>query len=303
MLEIRPNNKNWHTRGDDTKARLDAAACLAKGKIVDAKDTVALLEAVLHPGDNVNIEGDNQKQADFLAGELCKVDPSRVHNLHMIQSTLSIPEHLDVFEKGIAKKLDFAYAGSQGKRLAQMVQDGSIELGAIHTYLEMYSRYFIDLIPRVSLLVADEADREGNIYSGFSTEDTPAIAEATKFNQGIVIVQVNKLVDKVSRVDIPADWVDFVIESPTPYMLNPLFTRDPAKISDERILKAMMAIKGIYGEYGVQVLNHGVGFDTSAIELILPTYGESLGLRGKICRHWVLNPHPTMIPALSLIHI
>ena len=33
MLEIRPNNKNWHTRGDDTKARLDAAACLAKGKI------------------------------------------------------------------------------------------------------------------------------------------------------------------------------------------------------------------------------------------------------------------------------
>lgn len=195
--------------------------------------------------------------------------------------------------------MDFAYAGSQGKRLAQMVQDGSIELGAIHTYLEMYSRYFIDLIPRVSLLVADEADREGNIYSGFSTEDTPAIAEATKFNQGIVIVQVNKLVDKVSRVDIPADWVDFVIESPTPYMLNPLFTRDPAKISDERILKAMMAIKGIYGEYGVQVLNHGVGFDTSAIELILPTYGESLGLRGKICRHWVLNPHPTMIPAIE----
>ena len=299
MLEIRPNNKNWHTRGDDTKARLSAAACLTKGKIVDAKDTVALLEAVLHPGDNVNIEGDNQKQADFLAGELCKVDPSRVHDLHMIQSTLSIPEHLDVFEKGIAKKLDFAYAGSQGKRLAQMVQDGSIELGAIHTYLEMYSRYFIDLIPRVSLLVADEADREGNIYSGCSTEDTPAIAEATKFNQGIVIVQVNKLVDKVSRVDIPADWVDFVIESPTPYMLNPLFTRDPAKISDERILKAMMAIKGIYGEYGVQVLNHGVGFDTSAIELILPTYGESLGFRGKICRHWVLNPHPTMIPAIE----
>ena len=299
MLEIRPNNKNWHTRGDDTKARLSAAACLTKGQIVDAKDTVALLEAVLHPGDNVNIEGDNQKQADFLAGELCKVDPSRVHDLHMIQSTLSIPEHLDVFEKGIARKLDFAYAGSQGKRLAQMVQDGSIELGAIHTYLEMYSRYFIDLIPRVSLLVADEADREGNIYSGFSTEDTPAIAEATKFNQGIVIVQVNKLVDKVSRVDIPADWVDFVIESPTPYMLNPLFTRDPAKISDERILKAMMAIKGIYGEYGVQVLNHGVGFDTSAIELILPTYGESLGLRGKICRHWVLNPHPTMIPAIE----
>ena len=121
MLKIVPSNKNWHTRGDDTAARLAAARVYADGKIVDADNTVKLLEAVLRPGDKVNIEGDNQKQADFLAKELCKVDPSKVHDLHMIQSTLSIPEHLDVFDKGIARKLDFAYAGSQGKRLAQMV--------------------------------------------------------------------------------------------------------------------------------------------------------------------------------------
>ncbi|WP_296974686.1 malonate decarboxylase subunit alpha [uncultured Dialister sp.] len=299
MLEIKPCNKNWHTRGDDTAARLNAARVYADGKIVDPANTVKLLEAVLRPGDKVNIEGDNQKQADFLAKELCKVDPSKVHDLHMIQSTLSIPEHLDVFDKGIARKLDFAYAGSQGKRLAQMVQNGGIELGAIHTYLEMYSRYFIDLVPRVSLVCADAADKEGNIYTGFSTEDTPAIVEATKFNQGIVIFQVNKIVDKVPRVDIPSDWVDFVIEAPTPYLLNPLFTRDPAKITNDRIMKAMMAIKGIYAEYGVKVLNHGVGYDTAAVELLLPTFGESLGLKGKICTHWVLNPHPTLIPAIE----
>ena len=299
MLEIKPCNKNWHTRGDDTAARIAAAAPYAEGKIVDAANTVKVLEAVLRPGDKVNIEGDNQKQADFLAKELCKVDPSKVHDLHMIQSTLSIPEHLDVFDKGIARKLDFAYAGSQGKRLAQMVQNDGVELGAIHTYLEMYSRYFIDLVPRVSLVCADYADAAGNIYTGFSTEDTPAIVEATKFNQGIVIFQVNQIVDKLPRVDIPSDWVDFVIESPTPYMLNPLFTRDPAKIQNERILKAMMAIRGIYEEYGVKVLNHGVGYDTAAVELLLPTFGESLGLRGKICTHWVLNPHPTLIPAIE----
>lgn len=299
MLEIKPSNKNWHTRGDDTAARIAAAAPYAHGKIVDPADTVKLLEAVLRPGDKVNIEGDNQKQADFLAKKLCEVDPAKVHDLHMIQSTLSIPEHLDVFDKGIARKLDFAYAGSQGKRLAQMVQNDGIELGAIHTYLEMYSRYFIDLVPRVSLVCADAADKDGNIYTGFSTEDTPAIVEATKFNQGIVIFQVNKMVDKLPRVDIPADWVDFVIESPTPYMLNPLFTRDPAKITNDRIMKAMMAIKGIYAEYGVKVLNHGVGFDTAAVELLLPTFGESLGLKGKICTHWVLNPHPTLIPAIE----
>ncbi len=44
---------------------------------------------------------------------------------------------------------------------------------------------------------------------------------------------------------------------------------------------AMMAIKGIYAEYGVQRLNHGIGFDTAAIELLLPTYGGALGLQGQ----------------------
>jgi hypothetical protein len=34
------------------------------------------------------------------------------------------------------------------------------------------------------------------------------------------------------------------------------------------------------------------GFNTAAIELLLPTYGEQLGLKGKICKHWTLNPHP-----------
>ena len=58
-------------------------------------------------------------------------------------------------------------------------------------------------------------------------------------------------------------------------------------------------IRGIYERHGVTTLNHGIGFDTAAIELLLPTYGEKLGLRGKICRNWVLNPHPTLIPAIE----
>lgn len=47
MLEIKPCNKNWHTRGDDTAARIAAAAPYAEGKIVDAANTVKVLEAVL----------------------------------------------------------------------------------------------------------------------------------------------------------------------------------------------------------------------------------------------------------------
>jgi malonate decarboxylase alpha subunit len=294
------NEHNWHQLKDDTQQRLSLLApYIHDGKVIDAKDTVAALEAVIRSADRVNIEGNNQKQADFLAECLCKVDPQKIANLHMVQSSVPLSSHLDLFEKGIAEKLDFAYAGPQDGRLAQLIQAGKIKLGAIHTYLELFSRYFVDLTPRVSLITAFEADKDGNLYTGFNTEDTPVIAEATHFRQGIVIAQVNKIVDKVPRVDIPGDWVNAVIEAPRPFYVEPLFTRDPALITDTHVLMAMMALKGIYAEYGVERINHGIGFFTAAIELLLPTYGEELGLKGKVCTHMVLNPHPTLIPAIE----
>lgn len=289
----------WDSLKRERSARLLAAGGLAKGKIVAAKDTVKLLEAVIRPGDKVNLEGNNQKQADFLAEKLCRVNREKVYDLHMVQSSITLDSHLKLFEKGIANRVDFSFAGSQAGRLAQMIRDGSIKLGDIHTYLELFGRYFIDLIPRVSLIAAYEADAEGNLYTGFNTEDTPVIAEATCFKQGIVIAQVNRMVERVTRVDIPGDWVDFVVESPKPFYVEPLFTRNPELITECQILRAMMAIKGIYAEYGVQTVNHGIGFDTAAIELLLPTYGESLGLKGKICSAFALNPHPTLIPAIE----
>lgn len=292
--------KRWDTRETDYLERMSGATqYIHSGKVVAAEDAINVLEAVIRPFDRVNIEGNNQKQADFLAEALIKCDTQRIHDLHMVQSAVPLPVHLDMFEVGIAKKLDFAYGGPMGGRVAQAIKEGKLELGAIHTYLELFARYFIDLTPRVSLICAYEGDADGNLYTGFNTEDTPAIVEATKFSQGIVIAQVNKLVDKVSRVDIPGEWVDMVIESPKPFFLEPLFTRDPANITDTQVLMAMMAIKGIYGEYGVKRLNHGIGFNTAAIELILPTYGEELGLKGKICTEFALNPHPTLIPAIE----
>src|ERR1700712_5250561 len=291
----------WTRQRSNRAARLARAAALSgvRGKAVAADAIVALLEALIEPGDRVCLEGDNQKQADFLARSLTQVSPERVHDLHMVQSVLSLPEHLDVFELGIASKLDFSFSGPQGARLAQLVSAGQLNIGAIHTYLELFGRYFIDLTPKVALIAAQAADAEGNLYTGPNTEDTPAIVEATAFKGGIVIAQVNEFVDRLPRVDIPAGWVDFTVLAPTPNVIEPLFTRDPAQISEIQVLMAMMAIKGIYAEYGVQRLNHGIGFDTAAIELLLPTYGESLGLKGKICRHWALNPHPALIPAIE----
>ncbi|MDR6353996.1 malonate decarboxylase alpha subunit [Pseudomonas psychrotolerans] len=287
-------------RRSDKQRRLDQVARLADGKVLPTASIVAALESLLAPGDRVVLEGNNQKQADFLSRALAQVDPAKLHDLHLIMPSVGRPEHLDLFERGIARKLDFSFAGTQSLRISQLLEDGLLEVGAIHTYIELYARLLVDLIPKVVLSAGFMADRAGNVYTGPSTEDSPALIEPAAFSDGIVIVQVNQLVDDVSelpRVDIPADWVDFVVVADRPFYIEPLFTRDPRHIKPVHVLMAMMAIRGIYERHQVQSLNHGIGFNTAAIELILPTYGERLGLKGKICRHWTLNPHPTLIPA------
>ncbi|MEP9386318.1 malonate decarboxylase subunit alpha [Mesorhizobium sp. KR9-304] len=299
VLSTISSTRIWDALRQSREQRIAAGSAHARGKQVAPGDTTKLLEAVVRPGDRVCLEGDNQKQADFLAARLAEVDPSVVKDLHIVQSGVVLAEHLELFEAGIARKLDFSYSGPQGAAIARALKAGKIELGAVHTYLELFSRYFVDLTPHVALTVARCADRDGNLYMGPNTEDSPVVIEATAFKQGIVIAQVNELVDKVPRVDVPGDRVDFVVVAPEPFYVEPLFTRDPAQITETQILGAMLAIKGIYEPYGVKRLNHGIGFNTAAIELILPTYAERLGLKGKIATHFALNPHPTLIPAIE----
>jgi len=227
------------------------------------------------------------------------VDQARAHGLHMVQPVLALPDHLAVFERGIANRLDFAFAGPQSRKLAELVEAGRLKIGAIHTYLELYARMMVDLTPHVALVVADKADGQGNLYTGPNTEDTPTLVEATAFRGGIVVAQVNEIVEHLPRVDIPGDWVDVVVPTARPYAIEPLFTRDPAKIREDKILMAMMAIAAVYEPYEIRRLNHGIGYATAAIELILPTFGAARGLEGKVATHFVLNPHPTLIPAIE----
>ena len=290
---------SWTTRPAEKQRRLSAVRDCANGKLLDPARIVEALEKIVMPGDRVVLEGDNQKQADFLSRSFAEVDAAKVHDVHLLISSVSRKEHLDLFEKGIAAKVDLSYAGPQSLRISQLLEDGKLEIGAIHTYNELYARMFIDLTPNVALVCAEKGDLNGNLFTGPNTEETPAIVEAAAFRQGIVIAQINELVDALPRVDVPGSWVDFVVVADRPFAIEPLFTRDPRHINEMQILMAMMVIRGIYERHGVTTLNHGVGFDTAAIELILPTYGESLGLRGKICRNWLLNPHPTLIPAIE----
>ncbi len=292
----------WSSRKKEKERRLSQlmrGRHLVNGIELSAEHLLESLQMLIVSGDRVVLEGDNQKQADFLSRTLQEANPRKLHDIHLLISSVSRAEHLNLFERGIARKIDFAFAGPQSLRMAQLLEDGKLEIGAIHTYIELYARMLIDLIPQVALICADKADAAGNLYTGPNTEDTPTIVEATAVRSGIVIAQVNEIVDVLPRVDIPGSWVDLIVRADRPYAIEPLFTRDPRHITEINVLMAMMVIRGIYERHEVTTLNHGIGFDTAAIELLLPTYGESLGLKGRICRNWALNPHPTLIPAIE----
>ncbi|MHB9102960.1 MAG: malonate decarboxylase subunit alpha, partial [Sulfuricella sp.] len=68
----------WDNLARSRAERLARAASFATGRMVSADHIVPLLEAIIEPGDRVCIEGNNQKQADFLARSLVKTDPSRL---------------------------------------------------------------------------------------------------------------------------------------------------------------------------------------------------------------------------------
>src|ERR1700756_2493855 len=186
-----PAARSWTTLRDEKARRLAVVAPWIEDGVLPSARIVDALEALIRPGDRVALEGDNQKQADFLSRSLAKVDPARVHDVHLLISTISRPEHLTLFELGIARRLDFSFAGPQSLRLAQLLEDGKVQVGAIYTYVELYARMFVDLTPNAALVCAEKADRAGNLYAGANTEDTPTIVEAAAFRQGIVLAQVN----------------------------------------------------------------------------------------------------------------
>ena len=195
--------KSWTTRREEKGRRIESVQPWMQGPILSPEKIVHALELLIKSGDRVVLEGDNQKQADFLSRSLVKVDPKKLQDLHLIISSISRPEHLTLFELGIAKKVDFSFAGPQSLRLAQLLEDGKIEIGAIHTYVELYARLLIDLIQDVVLVCAEQADEHGNLYTGPNTEDTPVIVETAAFHDGIVIAQVNEITDRLMRRGAP----------------------------------------------------------------------------------------------------
>ncbi len=293
------HSRAWTSRREEKQRRMEEIRPWMSGRILPRAKLLTALEHLIHPHDRVVLEGSNQKQADYLSRTLAAVSPVRIHDLHLIIAHMSRPEHLALFEEGIARRVDFSFAGPQSLRVAQLIEDGKLELGGIHAYMELYARLFVDLIPNVVLVCAEQADASGNLYTGANTEDTPVITEAAAFHDGIVVAQVNSIADKLQRIDIPASWVDVLVEADRPFAVEARFTRDPQEIHELHILMAMMVIRGVYERCRVTTVSHGISLNAAALELILPTYGNALGLKGKICRHWVVDPHPTLIPLIE----
>src|SRR3981189_3611379 len=208
--------RSWTTRRDEKRRRMQLVQPWMEGPILPKAKIIEALETLVVSGDRIVLEGDNQKQADFLSRSLVKVDPKKLHDVHLIISSISRPEHLTLFELGIAKKVDFAFAGPQSLRVAQLLEDGVLEIGAIHTYVELYARLLVDLIPIVVLVCAEQADQEGNLFTGPNTEDTPGVVGAAAFHDAIVTVQLKQIVDKLPRVDIPASWIAVLVEAARP---------------------------------------------------------------------------------------
>src|SRR6202521_4276713 len=131
--------RSWTTRRDEKKRRMQLVSSWMSGPLLPRERLVESLEALIAPADRIVLEGDNQKQADFLSRSLVKVDPKKLQDLHLIISSISRPEHLALFELGIAKKVDFAFAGPQSLHVSQLLEDGQLEIGAIHTYVELFA--------------------------------------------------------------------------------------------------------------------------------------------------------------------
>ena len=156
-------DNTWDVQKRKRLSKLKDAKSKGLDKLIPSEKAIELLETVIASEDKVCIEGNNQKQADFLSECLSQCNPEVLNNLHILQSVLALPSHIDIFDKGIASKVDFSFSGPQALRLAKLVQQQKIHIGSIHTYLELYGRYFIDLTPNVCLITAHSADADGNL--------------------------------------------------------------------------------------------------------------------------------------------
>src|SRR4030088_2756405 len=91
--------KSWNAQKTTLAERLADGRRYASGKTIEVVDLPNFLVAVIRPAYRVCLEGDNQKQAAASPSARTAVDPAKIHDFHMVQSGVVLPEHLDVFRQ------------------------------------------------------------------------------------------------------------------------------------------------------------------------------------------------------------
>ena len=291
----------WDTARRNRAARLERARAVAPGRWVEPGAVTALLEAIVEPGDRVCLEGNNQKQADFLAGALA---PGR--------SGPGPRPPPGPVGAGAARAPGALRARHRAARRLLLLRAAGGAAGAAGRRRPARDRRHPHL-PRALRPLLHRPDAAGGAGGGRRpptgrATSTPAPTPRTPrrssrpppSRDGLVVAQVNERVERLPRVDIPAGWVDFVTVAPTASTIEPLFTRDPAQIGEVQVLMAMMVHQGhLRGvRRAAAQPRHRLRHRPPSSCCSPPTARRS-GCRGKICGHWALNPHPTLIPAIE----
>jgi malonate decarboxylase alpha subunit len=123
-----PLPRQWDSLRQNRGRRLERAASLGlagkNGKEIPVDRIIELLEAVIQPGDRVCLEGNNQKQADFLSESLADCSPERINRPQYGPVSPGSPEPRGSFRaRPGSNRLDFSFSGPQGARLAKLVQE------------------------------------------------------------------------------------------------------------------------------------------------------------------------------------
>jgi transposase len=168
-----------------------------------------------------------------------------------------------------------------------LLEDGVLEIGAIHTYVEIYARLLVDLIPSAVLVCAEQADYEGNLYTGPNTEDTPVIVEAAAFHDGIVIVQANEKLSNDPRfAEKLEDVVDLYLNPPADAIVLSLDEKCQIQ-AWERTQPGLPWKKGRYGTMTGDYKRHGTTTlfaamntqDGTVIDVCMPTHNHKDWIR------------------------
>ena len=170
----------------------------------------------------------------------------------MIQPVLALPDHLAVFERGIASQLDFSFAGPQSRRLADLVAEkrsGS----ARFTPISSFTRGCWRILCRGAACARRPGRPPGQPLYRPEHRGHADPGRSDGFSDGVVIAQVNEITERSSARRHPWRLGQFRgVRDRRPTRWNRCSPATRRRSMTSQVLMALMAIKGIYAPYEIR---------------------------------------------------